>query len=207
MFESFQSCFTLDPGLSRPSPSAAFSTDRHGFAELFGRFGGASFNNGMYRIMTPASVQQWEALVCESFPQFSQRLSCFAYDWLGRVFAVDSRRNENDGHGVLLLEPGTGEALQIPCGIRLFHDEELVEHREEALAASFHAQWLDSGGATPARDQCIGYKRPLFLGGKDVVANLEIIDIDVYWTVSGALIRKARGLPPGTRITGIKFIE
>lgn len=37
---------------------------------------------------------------------------------------------------VLMLEPGTGEALEIPCTIKSFHDRELIENRDAALAAT-----------------------------------------------------------------------
>jgi hypothetical protein len=99
-----------------------------------------------------------------------------------------------------MFEPGTGEALEIPCGIEGFHDQELVEHREEALAAKFHAAWLASGGRPPNCEECVGYKKPLFLGGKDVISNLEVQNLDVYWTLAAQLIRKAKGLPPGTAL-------
>jgi len=89
-----------------------------------------------------------------------------------------------------MLEPGTGEALEIPCNLLTFHDDELIHHAEEALAAGFYAQWLDEGGAMPRYDQCVGYKRPLYLGGNDGVENVELSDLDVHWSLSGQLIEK-----------------
>jgi len=82
-----------------------------------------------------------------------------------------------------MFEPGTGEALEIPVPFSRFHDEELVDYTEEALARSFFYQWQRSGGPAPTVSECVGYQRPLFLGGKDTVANLEISDLDVYWTI------------------------
>ena len=88
-----------------------------------------------------------------------------------------------------------------------FHDSEIIEHREEALAAAFYSRWLSLGGGIPGLSQCVGYKRPLFLGGEDSVANLEVSDLDVYWTVAAALIRKARGLAPGGNLGMITFSD
>jgi hypothetical protein len=105
----------------------------------------------------------------------------------------------------LLLEPGTGEALEIPFSFARFH-EQLDELREPALAASFFASWARANpevlplGAM----QCAGYKVPLFLGGKDSVDNLEIVDVEVYWSLSGQLCERTRVLPPGTSVTQVK---
>jgi Domain of unknown function (DUF1851) len=102
-----------------------------------------------------------------------------------------------------MLEPGTGQALEIPVSFSLFHDVELVDYREEALAQSFFGQWLAIGGKRPRLDECVGYRKPLFLGGVDTVANLEIIDLDVYWTVLGQLRNTTKSLPEGSGIFGV----
>jgi hypothetical protein len=130
-------------------------------------------------------------------------LTSFGYDWLGRQFATDTGRGAIDDPEVLMFEPGTGEALEIPVPFSRFHDEELVDYTEEALARSFFDQWRRSGGPAPTASECVGYQRPLFLGGKDTVANLEISDLDVYWTIMGQLRRQAKGLPEGTSISGV----
>jgi len=124
----------------------------------------------------------------------------FAYDWLGRLFAIDCTRMEEGAPAILMLEPGTGQALQIPCNLISFHENELIEYGEEALAVTFYKQWIENGGDAPMQNQCVGYKKPLFLGGKDVCENVEMVDLDVYWTITAQLIHKVRGLPSGTRI-------
>jgi hypothetical protein len=101
---------------------------------------------------------------------------------------------------MLLLEPATGQALEISTNFDEFHARELVEHADACVALSFYKRWIAGGGATPTYNQCIGYKRPLYLGGIDELENLEVSDLDVYWTISAQLLAKTRGLPPGTRI-------
>jgi hypothetical protein len=64
----------------------------------------------------------------------------------------------------------------------------------------FHQRWLASGGATPGHTQCVGYRKPLFLGGADKLENLELSDLDVYWHLMGQLIAKTKGLPRGTPV-------
>ncbi len=163
-------------------------------------FGGQSFNNGIYRIIALDNVSYWNDLVAAPFPVLSGRINCFAVDWMGRVFAIDSASLVDRSPSVVMLEPGTGEALAIPCNIASFHESELIQYREEALAESFFQQWIRSGGQSPGFSQCIGYKKPLLLGGHDTIDNLVVSDLDVYWTISSQLIQKIKGVAPGTLI-------
>lgn len=197
MFDRFASLFLPDAlgsderGTSITDPYAS---------EFFSRFGGQSYNGGLYRVIAASGVRSWNDLIEGAFPVFKGRVHCFAFDWLGRVFALDRQRHVQDGLGVVMFEPGTGQALEIPCNITSFHDDELCEYSDAALADNFYRQWLTAGGAQPAYNQCVGYKRPLFLGGSDTVENLELVDIDVYWTISAQLIAKLRGAPQGTSL-------
>lgn len=197
MFERFLTAFdpSRDTGITPPSSATVGS--------WLDVAGGVSFAGGLYRVHSKTSASASDALVRHAFPEFAGRLACFGYDWLGRQFATDTGRGESEDPEVMLFEPGTGEALEIPVPFSLFHDEELVDYTEEALARSFFEQWQRSGGGAPSISECVGYKRPLFLGGEDVVANLEISDLDVYWTIMGQLRRQAQGLPEGTRIAGV----
>ncbi|RZU15896.1 hypothetical protein EV645_3436 [Kribbella rubisoli] len=79
-----------------------------------------------------------------------------------------------------MLEPGTGEALEIPVPVSAFHDDEVVEYSDEALASNFYAEWMAVHESALRLDQCAGYRVPLFLGGDDLVANLELSDLSVY---------------------------
>lgn len=201
MFDIFKTVFFPDPGIAKTvADSSTVSFDDKQVGELFIRYGGWSFNGGIYRIIPLNNVAHWNDLVLGVFPSFTGRITCFAVDWLGRVFAVDSARLEDGRPGVLMLEPGTAEALEIPCNIETFHESELIHYREEALAESFYRRWVACGGLPPTITQCIGYKKPLFLGGSDTVDNLEVSDLDVYWTIVAQLIQKIRGLSPGVSI-------
>jgi hypothetical protein len=182
------------------SPISHLEAVAPGISSFLGQYGGVSFNQGLYRVHPVSAMPLWTTTVAKAFPDYSNRIFCFSYDWLGRHFAIDSHRQENGQCHILMLEPGTGQTLEIPAGFRGFHDTELVEHQNEALAANFYREWLAANGAVPSPSECIGYKKPLFLGGKDAVENLELIDLDVYWTISGQLLLKIRDLPVGTKI-------
>ncbi len=144
-------------------------------------------------------------IVGEAFPDFKQRVLCFSYDWLGRHFALDFRRLEGDQYLVLMLEPGTGQALEIPATFRDFHERELIEFRSEALASDFYQSWLSSGRPQPNLSECVGYRKPLFLGGEDVLNNLELVDMEVYWSVCGQLLARVRRMPEGSSIRNIRI--
>ena len=171
--------------------------------DLIQNLGGASYSNGLYRVIRSNEKTEWDLIVAQAFPVFGNRLSCFAYDWLGRIFSLDPEREIDGLPGVIMLEPGTGQTLEIPSHLASFHDEELIEFSDAALAAGFHRNWLSHGGAIPTYEQCIGYVKPLFLGGKDDIGNLAPSDIKVYWGIASQLITKVRSLPTGTKISTI----
>ena len=205
MFERFASNFApVQKGLKSDPWADAYLGTVGGCAEFSRQWAGTTFEQGLYRVVDAASGPQLTRLVVEAFPDFSARVHPFAYDWMGRAFAIDDGRVNGDQHMVLLLEPGTGEALELPHSFTSFH-EQLIDITEPALAAGFFREWANANaGALPiAPSECAGYKVPLFLGGKDTVENLDVVDLDVYWSLSGQLHSGIRQLPAGTTISGL----
>jgi hypothetical protein len=199
VFETFRQNFPIESRVSAVGGEGAVDTEIRGLNELLASFGGASFRKGLYRIIRAQDLVRWNARVTLGFPESDGRITCFGYDWQGSAFAVDSQRLEHGQPGVLLFQPGTGQALEIPANIETFHDVLAVEDPDAALDANIYVEdWLAAGGAQPAYDQCISYKKPLFLGGEDDVSNQELSDLEVYWHIMGQVIAKLKGLPPGT---------
>jgi hypothetical protein len=192
VFNLFQVNFSVDVDLSINCVSGDLTYSADGF-EVVECWGGKSFNGGLYRVVCPSDVSEWNFRVAAAFPEFVGAISCFGFDWLGRIFAVDYSRLEDGRPGVLMFDIGAGEALAIPCNVLTFHQSELIEYQDAALAREFYECWIRGGGASPAYNQCIGYKRPLFLGGLDEVGNLQTSDIDVYWRVIGEALSAIRG--------------
>src|SRR5262249_14537946 len=153
---------------------------------------GGSYEHGLYRIYSVTDMHRWTAIAAEALPAFRQRILCFGADWLGRMFALDFARNIDGQFLLLMLEPGTGQALEIPTTFVDFHNQELVQYQNEALALDYYKAWQASGGALPAFEQCLGYRKPLFLNASDTIENLEISDMEVYWSIAGQLISKIR---------------
>lgn len=176
MLEDFVAAFPLTDGVPGSGP---------GLAE---RFGGCTFGAGIYRVHSAMSAGQAHEWIAEAFPPYADAVSCFGFDWLGRQFAADHRLGDADP-SVVIFEPGTGDVLEIPVPFSRFHDEELVQEGEAALAQSFFDA-ATRAGMQLSFDQCAGYRVPLFLGGTDDVANLDVVDLDVYWTLHAQLIRQ-----------------
>jgi hypothetical protein len=152
--------------------------------------GGRSFAGGLYRVHREAAAARWASEVAAAFPDFAHRITCFGYDWLGRQFALDGAQADASGQPlVLLFEPGTGEALSLPVNLAQFHETELIQEADAALAEPFYREWRTwSGDDLPlGLDECVGYRMPLFLSGKDEVDNLERTNADVYWSLTGQM--------------------
>lgn len=199
MFDSFEKKFTQD-FKAQCVRLKKYCNPNDSFEFFLNKFEGVSFNNGSYRIFRIENLKEWNNTIFEIFPQFANLINCFAYDWLGKIFAV----NKIDPNQILIFDIGIGKVLEVPVGFEEFHNKELVEYTEDALSTNFYKEWLNkSENRIPQIDECIGYRVPLFLGGIDDVANLEIINMDVYWNITGQVLRKVLNLPDGTLINKI----
>lgn len=171
-----------------------------GSIEFLQNYAGATFNDGLYRIHKAEEIDKWNAIVRKTFPELSEFIVCFGYDWLGRHFALDLRRNEGGEPLIIMLDPGTGEVSEIPATFSMFHEEELIVYQNAALAVDFFNNWQEGNKEDLIHSHCVGYKVPPFLGGNDSLENLEVSDMEVYWDICGQLLNKVRNLPPGTPV-------
>ena len=175
-----------------PGPADAGSPPP-GLRTALGGLAGSTLGHGLYRLHTESSAAAADLLVGAAYPDFEGRIACFGMDWLGRQFSLDASRGASGDPEVLLFDVGAGEALEIPTAFSAFHDTELVDYTDAALASEFFEQWLREHPEPIHFDQCVGYKVPLFLGGADQLGNLSGTDVDVYWTLTGQLRVAALG--------------
>ena len=198
--DRFKSLYTATAQSENQSASNDHEMPVPDLTVILAELGGKSFNHGVFRVFRadqiPAAVLTMEAM----FPQYRGRLVPFAFDWLGRHFALDLAKGGNGQPQILMLEVGTGQAMIIPVPVMDFLNVELVEYAADALATSFWQEWRSLNPADLAFTDCVGYKVPLFLGGADVVANLELSDLSVYVEVCSQLRNKTRKLAPGQSI-------
>jgi hypothetical protein len=218
-FTKFRNSYKPDPFAKRPS---TYSTPKElgklvggratGYSEFLRLVACTSLTGGLLRFLIPddslpLSLTSWNSPNgwSRSWTRYEKRLFVFAYDWLGRQIAFDRKRVISDELMVAMLEPGTGELLEVPANFVQFIEEELIQHDDAALASSFYREWRSSGGQVPKPHQCVGYRIPMFLGGADAVDNLEIIDLDVYVTITGQLFEGTLSLLPGQKISEISI--
>lgn len=208
MFERFKERYKVTSRLTTNSPGPIVTTpleDTLGYEEFMREYAGTTFNNGLYRVHTLDGRAKWNRLIREAFPKFRGQFSTFAYDWMGRQFALDSKRRENGQPMVVLFDPGFGEVLQVPGTFLQLHESELIEHSDAALEDKVFEEWLKRGNRGPGPTECVGYTVSLFLGGRDTLENNEITDMEVYWAFSGQILEQTRDLPDGTPIGKIKL--
>jgi hypothetical protein len=170
---------------------------------VISELGGQSFNSGIYRVLKAEEIAKATKAALLGFPELAGRIVVFGYDWLGRQFAADSNRLSDGAPEVLMLEVSVGEAMQIPVDAIAFHENELVDYSDDALAQPFFQLWQASTHSMLMYDQCVGYRVPLFLGGPDTLDNLEVYDLSVYWHICGQLLTKAVTLKKGQTIADI----
>ena len=168
-------------------PPADAGSPPPGTRAVLGGLAGTTLGQGLYRFHTRASAAAADELVASAYPDFAGRVACFGMDWLGRQFSLDVARGTPQDPEVLMFDVGAGEALEIPTAFSAFHDHELTQYTDAALATDFFEQWHSTHPDPIGFDQCVGYTIPLFLGGADDMSNLELTDLDVYWTLTGQL--------------------
>lgn len=179
--------------------------DQDDYLDIAHRLAGSSVGGGLYRFHDEQSGPAAKSWIDGAFPRFTGRAVPFASDWLGRQFAVDLARGEVSRRHLLLMDAGANEVLEIPVGLAEFHNVELVDFADAAVAAGFFAQWQARTTASVAFSQCVGYRVPLFLGGIDDVNNLESIDTGLYWAVCAQLIAGTLDLPAGATIANVRI--
>ncbi|HZY36969.1 MAG TPA: T6SS immunity protein Tdi1 domain-containing protein [Mucilaginibacter sp.] len=164
---------------------------------FFEQFGGRVFDNGLYKVHNQGSFYLWTDLTFDCFKKYKGNSYCFAFDWVGRQFAINYL---NKTPRILLLDPATFEAFELESDIQTFHSEQLKDFKDGQLEFSKFKKFMSDSPDNLSFEKCAGFKLPLFLGGKDEIANLEVIDMEVYWGLSYQMYMKTRGLPPGTKV-------
>lgn len=203
-FHQFLSAFRETSSVPNTEVPAtlAVSTD---FRNCIAALGGRTFEGGLYRVFTGHDITRSTRRMENVFPDYRGRITAFACDWLGRHFVVDNSTMQGGEPCILLMEPGAGEVMEIPLSIVPFHNEELPACADDALARPFYLSWRAGHTAEVTAEQCVGYRVPLFLGGKDDVDNLEVSDLEVYCHLCAELAAKVRDLPDGASIRDIKI--
>jgi hypothetical protein len=170
--------------------------------KLFDSYSGYSVENGLYRIHSFNSSLKWSLMIAEYFEKYQFKIYPFGFDWMGRQFCLANTQNSV----IYMFDPATGEDYVLHQNIVSFHEDDLVGDTNDMLASNLFKSVLkycklDALGYS----ECLGYKTPLFLGGKDEIKNYEKADLEVYWTWLGQLFKKVKDLPDGANIGQIRI--
>jgi hypothetical protein len=170
---------------------------------IFEAVAGCTLDQGFYRFHTPVSGAHSDIACSKLIDGFRGKYHCFAVDWLGREVAVEILEEPSLGK-VVVVDPGGGEYLDPSSRLSQWHG--MVAGEDDVLAYSFYQEWRQQNPSFTALrfDQAVGYKVPLFLGGDDTVANLEVIDRAVYFDICTQMSNEASKLPIGTSINYIR---
>jgi hypothetical protein len=204
LFPRFSSVFRPEDGADGPCPAwsveetqSLIGYELSLYTEFINTVARSSFGGGLLRFLLPTttpSLPAWNSPLgwMTAWPNVSKFFVVFAFDWQGNQYGFDKRRMQHGEPLVGLLEPGHGKLLKIPVTFADFIERELVDNREAVLAPSFYAQWLAQGKA-PTFQECVGYRVPPFLNGKDEAENLELSDMEVYLSITGQAFAAIKG--------------
>src|SRR4051812_32298429 len=90
------------------------------------QFGGHSFQSGIYRVIASSDVEAFSFRIGSAFPRTLKGVIPLSYDWLGRVFAADLEKPL-----IYLIEPGSGEVLEMDGTVAEFHNTALASFKED----------------------------------------------------------------------------
>jgi hypothetical protein len=160
---------------------------------------GASFGHGLIRFHDAASGPLAQENVESAFGVPGDQVGWVAFDWLGRQFGFVVP----DGMGpettmTVVADVGLGEFVTMGGAGALLEcvvDGSIAENLNQSTFQEFRSR---TGLAQLEFDSCVGFKHPPFLGGDTSLENLEVSDLDVYWTLLGQIYRQVADAPAGT---------
>ncbi|GAX57814.1 T6SS immunity protein Tdi1 domain-containing protein [Streptomyces olivochromogenes] len=193
MYENFLTTYPADENSEAEPISNSPLIGLDGFRELAELGAGKGFGEGIIRIHSQEESDRAVHFIADEFPEYRGAVVPVAKDWLGRQYAVPIDSSSPRTDMVLLMEPGSGEAFEIDCGLIELFDQKMVSDPLTFLAADLFSEWQLEHPEPIQAGKCVGFKVPLFLGGGGTVKNLELTDESVYWNLFGQLRKQVKG--------------
>jgi hypothetical protein len=156
-------------------------TSENPYKSFITSFSGRQFGDGLLTVFFNGDLKKWHANVYNAFPITQGEFVLFGHDWLGNCLGI-ATDGPSKGN-VVIFEIGTAEILSTGCDFQTFLNNEIPNNGNASLSSIFYREWLNKKGTSVKYGRCIGYKIPLFMGGKDDITNLEDSDMDVYWSI------------------------
>jgi hypothetical protein len=169
------------------------------------QLGGKTFNHGIYRVYRGDQIEQASEVVGRVFEAVHKKVVAFAADWNGRQFGLDFTELTRGKPSVSCFDLAGPDSFCTDQSVLEFHNSVLVDQADAALATDLYRRWRRKHNGDIEPEKCVGYKVPLFLGGKDKVTNLELTDMEVYLELNAQLWSRVKDLPDGTSIDDIRI--
>jgi hypothetical protein len=156
-----------------------------------GGYCGRSFNQGVLRFHDATTGPNYRELCFAAFPELASidpDADVLAFDWHGRQYLTALPNGVGDVQ-VLIADIGAG-TLEILVGVVEFAAVLKMDNMRDFFDGQLYDQWRASvgrPGAGLAFTDCVEFTMPLYLGGAETVDNLQLIDLDVSWTIGAQL--------------------
>lgn len=151
------------------------------------------YNKGLYTFISDEESKELLELVKRL--GYKKDLKVFAVDWIGKIFALDPEEKDKNGCETIscydLSAPSSSFCTQV--NFEIFHNVHAVNHRNELFDSNRFDEWSKSNQPPNDGKTCVGYKVPLFLGGKDDFENMELTDRSVYLHLQAQLFSSING--------------
>lgn len=197
---------THDDG-NAPLPASIRKKVDDEFLLVFEQCGGKTFNHGIFRVYRGDQIARRTVMISRMFRAIRGQAVAFGADWLGRQFVLDFSEVVRGKPTVVCLEPGVPDSFCTDQSILAFCNDTLVKKADAALARNLFREWRATSNIDIRPDQCVGYRVPLFLNGKDTLRNLELTDMEVYLDLCTQLWDRVKDLPEGTSIDHVSMEE
>ena len=155
------------------------------YQDFISQLGGRQFRGGLFNSFRMEDLTLWRTYISDAFPEIKGQFYPFGYDWQGTCFAItkDSTGKEK----ILFIEIGSGEILTLPCSFAEFMNVEIPKKADAIFEYAMYDEWKSYAKADIPYGNCVGFIVPLFLGGEGVPKNMEISDMEVYWSILGQI--------------------
>jgi len=155
------------------------------YQDFVNQLGGRQFGNGIFSSFRSEELELWRNNISEAFPELGGNFRPFGYDWQGNCFAVAKDTNGNER--ILFIEIGDGKIYPLSFSFAEFMNVEIPKNAAVIFEKSMYDEWRVYAKTIIPYGNCAGYIVPLFLGGEATPKNMEISDMEVYWSILGQI--------------------
>lgn len=193
IFEKFEDSFTPDAGtVTNAVWRDPLLISCSMYLEFATKYAGASFNKGIFHFYDNEMGPLRQKLLEDVFFDGKESpLRVFASDWLGRQYAINPENKDAKNESLVsMFELEEGKYYKIPATFVDFFEEEIF-YSDDVLFQSFlHEEWVKHNKIKHLVNvsKCAGLKVPLALGGSWELNNLELVDFEIYWELTGQII-------------------